>query len=1018
MQLRLVLKLLLLALAGTGMSLQPSSVHAQASTGQIIGTVSDSAGAPLAGVRLSIDGLTLSAGSRQDGHYTIAGVPPGRHTIRARLLGFAARSQPVTLEANQTATVNFKLDRLAMELTRVVSTGYATQAKGSLTGATEVVVGEDIAKRPVSNVSKALQGTVPGLTMIDRGGAPGADGGQIRIRGVGTLGDNGALVLIDGVEGNLNHMDPLTIETITVLKDASSSAIYGSRAANGVILVTTKRGKNTGALKVNYQGTYTNQTAESVPQRVDIGTEMRVVNETYVNAGKDPKYRPGQIDSTVRKLDPLLYPNTSWLSLLYRTAPEVRQTVRVTGGNDLATLALSFHVQDQQGILTTDNYYQKLQLRANTDFNISKRLSAAVDLVAQREKVLFPNGSGDAFFRALHDTPPTVVAVYPDGSYGWGGGFGRNPVANLREEGYAKNRYMYSSLNARGSYQVLDGLTFRVIGSVSDNERRELRFFPQFRFVDRFNPNIVRFESIRSSSNEFRSSDINQELQATLSYERTIGSHGVRLLGGYDELQATGDNDSAGREGAYNNSLQLVSSGDINFRSAFGGAGEHRLRSTFARANYDFRGKYLLEANVRRDGSSRFGPGRRYGVFPSFSGAWRVSDEEFMRKRFGFITDLKLRGSWGRLGNERIGDYLYQQNIDINTGNYNFGGNLANGATPGRIANPNIGWESTEMTDAGLDLTVLDGKLSFTGDLYRKYTSGILTAIPVPALLGLGAPVTNGAEVSNKGWETSLTWHDKIRELNYSLSFNLSDVTNRIEKLPGGAQLGGTIRRVGDPIDAIFGLEVVGIFKTQAEVDAWAKQVPGKTGPGDLKYRDQNGDGKIDANDRVVIGNQIPRYTYGSTITAQYKQFDFSVLFQGVGKVDAYLEGALIEGPVWENFFPTFLLDYWRPDNLNARWPRFGFRTDINQNSPGRNSKYVLDASYLKLKNLNIGYAVPERLSRHIGLDHMRIYFTGSNLFEWSKIKALHLIDPEFPIGRATYYYQTRNIGFGTSFGI
>jgi TonB-linked SusC/RagA family outer membrane protein len=996
----------------------PSVAFGQA-TGVISGTVTDSAGAPLIGARVSVEGATVAAaGIGRTGRYRLVGITAGTHTVRARQIGYRQEQRTVTVNAGDTTALDFRLSRAPVELAAIVSTGYGSQAKASVTGAADVIGGEEITKRPVSNISKGLQGYMPGVTVRDFGGRPGSDGAQIRIRGVGTLGDNGALILVDGVVGEINNLDPLDIESVSVLKDAASAAIYGARAANGVVLIKTRRGRNTGGLKITYDGYVASQKAQDMPKRVDIRTELEAINQVYVNSGQAPKYSAGYIDSTVMGVDPVKYPNTNWLGLIYKSAPMLDQTVRVSGGNDLAALSVSANTFDQEGILATDNYYKRGTLRANTDFNVSKRLTASADLMLMTERVLRPLGEGDAQFRALHDTPPTQVAIYPDGSYG----FNRssfNPVMHLREQGYNNSRWRTASMNTRASYALENGLKFTAYYEVDNKENRGLQFVPIYRFADLNSPTVVRRENIRTNSIDSRRSDFNTEIQATAEHEKSFGLHSTHLLVGYDQRQSDLDTVLASRQGAYNNSLQLPGSGDVTFQGTAGGAGTSRLVGLFSRLNYGWSNKYLFEANLRRDGSSRFGPAKKYGVFPSVSAAWRVSDEWFFRDHVNFINDLKLRGSWGRLGNDRIGDYLFQQTININSGNYNFNNTLSPGATPGRIANPDIGWETTEQTNWGADVDMLHGQLTFTGDIYNKITSGVLLQVPISSLVGQTAPTQNAGAVSNKGWETAVNWHDQVGSVNYSIGFNLSDVKNKITSLPGGDQIGGgTIRRVGEPIDAIFGIQAVGIFKDSADLKAWPTQIPGKTGPGDLKYKDQNGDGKIDGNDRVVIGDPIPHYIWGSNMWAQYKSFDFSVLFQGVGKQDAYMDGALIEGPTWENFFPEYLRDSWTPTNPNAKFPRFVFRSDHNHNAPGRNSWWVRDAKYVSLKNINVGYTLPNRLVSRAGVSNARIYFAGTNVYNWSKMKGLLPAELNPNSTRGTYYYQTRNFSIGTSFGL
>jgi TonB-linked SusC/RagA family outer membrane protein len=995
----------------------PSAAFGQG-TGTVTGTVTDSAGVPIVGARVSVDGATVAAaGTNQTGHYRLLGITAGTHTVRARLLGYRGDERTVMINTGDTTTVDFRLGRTPVELERVVSTGYASQTKATVTGAADVVAGEEITKRPVSNVSKGLQSFMPGVTVRDFGGRPGSDGAQIRIRGVGTLGDNGALILVDGVVGEINNLDPLDIESVSVLKDAASAAIYGARAANGVVLIKTRRGRNTGNLRITYDGYVAQQEAQDMPKRVDIRTELEAVNQVYVNSGQAPKYSAGYIDSTEMGIDPIAYPNTNWLALIYKKAPMIDQTVRVSGGNDLAALSASLNSFDQEGILATDNYYKRVTLRANSDFNITKRLTAAADLMLMNERVLRPLGEGNAQFRALHDTPPTQVAVYPDGSYG----FNRssfNPLMFLREQGYNNSRWRTASMNTRATYALENGLKFNGYYEADNKDNRGLEFVPIYRFADPNTPTVIRQENTRTRSLDARNTDFNQEVQATAEYERTFGIHATHLLVGFDQRQSDHDDVSAQRLGAYNNSLQLPGSGDVTFQSTSGGATTTRLVGVFSRLNYAWANKYLLEANLRRDGSSRFGPARKYGVFPSVSAAWRISDESFFKDHVSFINDLKLRGSWGKLGNDRILDYLFQQTININSGNYNFGNTLSPGATPGRIANPNIGWETTAQADGGVDVEMVQGKLTFTGDIYKKNTTGILLQVPISSLVGQTAPTQNAGSVSNAGWETAVNWHDEFRSLNYSIGFNLSDVKNKITSLPGGDQIsGGTIRRVGEPIDAIFGIRAVGIFQDSAELRAWPTQVPGKTGPGDLKYLDQNGDGKIDGNDRVVIGDPYPHYVWGANMSAQYRSVDFSVLFQGVGKQDAYMDGALIEGPTWENFFPEYLRDSWTPTNRDAKFPRFVFRSDHNHNAPGRNSWWVRDARYVSLKNVNLGYTLPKSLAGRASFSSARIYLAGTNVYSWSKMKGL--LPPELnpAVTRGTYYYQTRNFSIGTSIG-
>ena len=990
-------------------------------TGVISGAVTDSSGAPIAGARVSVDGATPAAvGSSAAGRYTLAGIAPGTHIVRARLFGFRAEEQTVTVTVGQTTTLNFRLARAAVQLEQVVSTGYGTQTKANVTGATEVVGGEEITKRPVSNITKGLQGFMPGVTVQDFGGRPGSDGAQVRIRGATTLGNNGALIIVDGVVGEINNLDPLDIESVSVLKDAASAAIYGARAANGVIIIKTRKGGNTGALRITYDGYVATQKVQDLPKRVDIRTELETVNTVYTNFGQAAKYTAGYIDSTARGLDPIKYPNTNWFALIYGTAPMADQTVRLSGGNDLAQLSLSGNYFNQEGTLRAENFYKRYTTRGNSNFTISKRLTAQANLALMSENQTRPRGEGDAQFRALHDTPPTSLAKYPDGTYGFTKS-AFNPLALLREEGNVKNRWITTSINTSATYALENGFKFGGQFSADNKDNRQLDFTPTYRFTDEVtSPTVAKFENVRTASVDTRNWNFNMDAQLTGEYERILGNHSFHLLGGYEQRQQQFDNAFASRSGAYNNDLQLPGNGDVTFQGTGSSASQTRIVRQFARLNYGWNNKYLLEADVSHDGSSRFGPNNKYGTFPSASVAWRVSDESFFRNHLAFIDGLKLRGSWGRLGNDQIADYLFQQTININSGNYNFGNVLSSGATPGRIANPNIGWETTEQTNGGIDLELLQNKLSFTGDVYNKQTFGVLLAVPISTLVGQTAPTQNAAAVSNVGWEGAVNWRSAIRSFNYSIGFNIANNKNRITSLPGGDQINAalapSIRRVGVPIDAYFGIQAVGIFQTAAEVAAWPVQ-NAKTGPGDLKYKDQNGDGKIDALDRVVMGDHFPHYTFGSNMSASWGNFDASMLVQGVGKQDVFLDGALIEGPTWENFFSTYLLDSWTPQNTNAKWPRFVFRDDHNQNAPGSNSWYVRNGKYLSLKNLNFGYTIPSRLAGRVGFSQARVYVAGTNVYSWTPLKGIVPTEANPGSTRATYNYQTTNWSFGTSIG-
>lgn len=993
---------------------------AAAQTGSIAGTVRDATtSAPLAGVTVTATGTHLAAQTNADGRYTMPAVPPGSYRLRARMLGYAPGDTLVQVQEGQPTTVDLLLQRSAVELNPVVAVGYGEQEKVNLTGSVATTSGTELGKRPVADGTDALQGVVPGLTVIDRGGRPGDAGTMFYIRGRGTLNNTDPLVLIDGVRADntkLNALDPSDIENISVLKDAASAAIYGARAANGVILVTTKRGGLLGNLQVSYNNYAGMQSVADFPERVGIKDYLQLVNEAFVNAGLPPKYSQGYIDTTlmadrgVPGVDRYRYPDTYWLDVLWNPAPIQDHTVRVSGGTDLASFAASVNYLDKQGMMPT-TAASRYGLRLNTDFRPSRRFQTGVDVALSRTWDLEPNDMGEALFRMFHDTPPVIVPKYPDGTYGWSDN-NRNPLAAAEASGRHTREDLRGSITAKADYQLFPRLVVRTVGSVQARAFRDENWRNYVVFRDYYNPAIIRRSYSPNQLSQESQREVETYLRGLAEYKATIGEHAVSAMVGYEQTANDWSQTGARRQNFYNNDVEEINAGDASFDDNWGTSAEWRLRSGFGRLNYMWREKYLFEVNGRYDGSSRFAKGHRFGFFPSFSAGWRLSQEPFMRN-VGIVSELKLRGSWGRTGNNAMpnnNNYPYWSLINLGQG-YSLGDQLAPGAAQTTFANRDITWETTTMTDVGVDAELFGGRLTFTGDVYRKQTNGILWTLSIPWLVGLNPSVLNAAKVRNTGWEASLTYRAGAGDLQYSLGLNLSRNANMVTSLPGGPYFDDIfIRQAGLPIGTIYGLQADGLFRDSAEVRAHAFQDP-KTGPGDIRFVDQNGDGIINEKDRIPIGNDVPVYTFGSSWTATYKGFDASVFWQGALDVDAYLEGALTEGPVWENYTTTEWLDHWTPTNLDAKMPKPTRFLHINHGP--RSSFWVRDASYLKLKNAQIGYTLPVRLAQRFRLSRARIYVSGQNLLTFSKVT--FLLDPEFPSGRATVYPQTRTFAVGTS---
>lgn len=998
-------------------ALLPTNLLLAQGTGRITGTVTAVDGRPLAGAQVTVVGTQQRATTGPDGRYTIAGVAPGARRLQANLVGHTVGETTVAVAAGAAATANFQLASQAVALEEIVAVGYGTQRREALTGSVGTVTAKQLTERPVARVTEALQGSTPGLTVIQRSAQPGRQDIQFNVRGRGSLGNTQPLVLVDGVPGDINQMNPQDIQSISVLKDASSAAIYGSRAANGVVLVTTKRGRAMDGLKLRYDGYYGIQGVSNFPKALGPEQYLNLINEAALNAGFTPRYSQEEITQYTKTAngapdaDPIRYPWTDWLGTLFNPAPIQEHTVGLSGGSDFARFNLSVNYLDHEG-MTPQTRADRVGARLNTDFNVNSRLTTGVDLALRQTTDAEPTAQGDVLFRMFHDTPPTVMPRYPDGTYGWSRN-GHNPLAYAEAYGRRDRDELYGSANARADYQLFEGFAIRTqaAAQVWNDNYKDWR--NQETFYDYFNPTQVR-KSISINRLDQRKNTVNETyLRALGEYNNGFGEHALTAILGYDQTTRDFNEIRAIREGFYSNALQEINAGDASRDDAFGFSNQWRLRSGFGRLSYNYAGKYLLEGSARYDGSSRFAQGNRYGFFPSVSAGWRISEEPFFKNNVGFISDLKLRGSWGRMGNQDIGLYRYFPTIRFGH-NYVFGNSLVTGAAQTQLANQDISWETTEMTNLGVDLTVLDGRLTFTGDIYDKNTTGILLELPIPNVIGLGAPIQNAAEVNNRGWELGANWGDMVGGVNYSVGLNLWDNVNKIVDLRGTGPYVSFpfVRREGGSLGDMWGYEALGLFRDAADVAASAKHPSPLTGPGDIKYKDQNGDGVINEDDRVVIGNDLPRYQLGSNLSASWRGLDLGLFFQGVLKADVYMTGALVEGPVWENYTTTIWLDRWTADNPNpnARMPKPSLNRHHNHGA--WSSFWVQDASYLKLKTAQIGYQLPASLSRYVGSDAMRVYLAGQNLITWSGDLVL---DPEFPSGRGTVYPQTRTISLGTS---
>ncbi|MGA0557702.1 SusC/RagA family TonB-linked outer membrane protein [Larkinella sp. VNQ87] len=968
----------------------------------VSGTVSDETGAGLPGVSVVLKGTTRGTTTDSKGFYQLT-VPDETAVLVFSFVGYI--SQEVTVGNRNNIAV--KLENDTKSLSEVVVVGYGTQKKVNLTGAVSSVTSEDITRRPVGQTSAALQGLMPGVTVTQRSGRPGGDAGTIRIRGVGTLGGSSPdpLVLIDGIEGSMNSIDPNLIESISVLKDAASASIYGSRAANGVILVTTKRAK-ANRISVNYNNYIGWQTPTNLPKMANAIDHMLMTNEAYVNVGRAPLYSDDLIQKyrTEGPTNRDLYPDTDWQKeVLTGSGLQQSHFFSINGGSERIRFLTSAGYLDQKGIIENSSF-RRYTLRNNTDIQLSKKFSARADLQVVAATTIEPGRGSEEVFHWMNRIPANQIGINSNGT--WGDGWnGDNPIAMSRDGGTRKNNSPYVLLNAALVYKPVESLT----AEIAYSPKYALSIDKNFnKAVQAYKPDgtLSFLAPAKSSLTETTNRSMYTTLRGTLTFDKVYGDHGVKVLGGFSREDFRNDNTSAFREGFLLPDYQVLNAGASDIQRASGGASEWALQSVFGRINYDYKQKYLLEANARYDGSSRFSKGNKYGFFPSVSAGWRISQEAFMQPLTNVVNELKVRASWGRLGNQNIpgGNYPFMSSLQF--GPYTLGKQIVNVVALNTLANADISWETTEMTDIGLDATLFSN-LSITADYFSKQTRDILLALDIPAIVGLGAPFQNAGVVDNKGWELGINYRGAIRDFRYDVGFNISDVKNTVVDLRGVNQTGLTVNREGYSIGSLFGLQAEGLFQTADEVAAHAQQF-GVIKPGDIKYKDQNGDGIINGDDNVVIGSTIPRFTYGTTLNGYYKGFSLNIVLQGVGKADGLLNE--------QGIMPFFLggtvqeqhKDHWTPENPNATFPRLAFSEANNEKN---SSFWMRNAAYLRLKNIQLGYSLPTTLTQRAGISNARVFVNGQNLLTWDKFWDGY--DVESPVGTGRSYPQVKMVSFG-----
>ena len=985
------------------------------------GLVKDATGESVIGASVVVKGTTNGTITDFDGNFSLDGIKKG-DVIVISYVGY--QTQEIKWNGSP---LNVILKEDSKTLSEVVVVGYGTQKKANLSGSVAMVDSKELENRPIQNVSSGLQGLMPGVAITGTNGAPGQDAGKIRVRGIGTLNEAGPYILVDGIEtGTLSAVDPNDIESISVLKDAASAAIYGSKAANGVVLITTKRGK-TGQTKISYSGYLSFQNATNMIERMGSYEYASLLNQALEAEGMSKRFNDTELQKFKDGNDPL-YPDTDWYDLAYKTGVQHRHNVNINGGSENVKYMASLGYLNQTGILPNAGREQ-FNARTNLDMKINKRLSARMNLSFIKNDYsdassAYYGGSSDQIIRQLNLIAPWIVARYDDGT--WGTISDGSPIAWL-DSGMKVNRdnYNFSGM-AAVDYEIFDGLKLTLQGAYVNN----LQNYNYFQKYIKYNENK---ESDPSQLDERFYKWDRTNYDALLNYNKNFGKHNIKGLLGWHTEKYNYKYQKAVRKKFPNNELTDMNAGDASTQSNEGYTAELAMISWFARINYDFAGKYLLEANIRADASSRFAEGHRWGYFPSFSGAWRISEEAFMESaKDSWLSGLKIRASWGQLGNQ---DALSGSNNDyypaLNTYNldskYAFGGSLNSGYYQRKYRLETISWEKASTWGVGVDFTLFN-KLNGSLDYYNRKTTGIIMDVTVPKEFALDAYKDNVASMRNSGIEINLSYNTKIGQVDFGIAGNFSYNKNEILDLGGGdpnkyldATDGYSQRnKVGEAMNSYYIYRADGFFNSQEEADAYTAKYGNPFGKtfkaGDLRYVDTNKDGKLTADDREYCGSSDPKIIYGFNINAGWKGIDLSLMFNGAAGVKRLFDGYEVYG----NFSgdaahpATIWRDAWTPDNHDASMPRIFYDTNSASSSRSVQSDFWLqDTSYLRLKNLQLGYTLPKGWLNSVGVENIRIYYSVENLLTFDKMKIN--IDPESTSQRLSSYPLLRTHAFGVN---
>lgn len=972
---RKVLRSLLLAISlsiGT-------AVYSQTNTIKITGVVTDSKKNPIAGATVGLPGGTKATKTNAKGEFELEVVKGG--TLQINYVGFETQS----LTANESKGYSIILAQSNTVLDQVVVVSYGKSTKKELIGSISTVNFNEAKNAPISRFEQALQGKVPGLMVTQSTGEPGA-AMNINIRGVGTIGDSDPLYVIDGLptKTGLNALNPNDIESVSVLKDASAASMYGSRAANGVILVTTKSGKSgRNTLDVDIYTGVQNNLKEVDMLNASEWAEVR--NKATLNDnpnGNVPWKNVNQLGK-----------GTNWQDEILQKANIQNFNLAATGGNEKTKYAVSVNHFDQEGIIKYSNYTRN-SVRANIQSSPVKWLNIGNNFSLSQVKTKGVDIEVNGVLKNAILAVPTMKVYNEDGSFAGPNtlleGNGRNPVSMAANSFIKKTMYRVTD-NFFTELNITNDLSFKSSVGVDLITESNRDFNPTFQEGD--------MQNNESSLAQRTNLQLDWIWENTINYKRSFDKHNLKVLGGFSMEENKKDWTAITKYKFPGNAdyLQYLSNGStVDANDVTGLVDEWSMISYFGRVDYNYAQKYLFSANARIDGSSRFAPGNRYATFPSFAAGWRISEERFLKEKISWLNDLKIKASWGQLGNQDIGLYAYSS--VLSPVYYNFNGNPVVGYAPKDPFNSNISWETTSQTDLGFELSAFNGAISLEAGYYNKKTTDMLVKLPVSSVNGFdrGAYVNSGS-IRNSGFEFSISHAKNTGELTYSINANISTLKNKVLSLGGIEKpiddnifFDYVVRTAkGEPMRQMYGYVMEGIYQDQAEINAHLSNTSNSTfKPGDVRYKDLNNNGQFDPGDRTVIGNPMPKLIYGFSFNAAYKGVDFSMQLQGVAGNDIYNASKWWSENTGETHnYGRSVLESWDGKGSSNTMPRLTLGSTQNNLT---STRFVEKGDYLRLKNLQIGYSLSKKLTDRLLIRSFRVYASAQNLLTITKYKGFN----------------------------